>query len=224
LTTLNGVTFSAPKLQVLLLANNEKLETMPKQFLKGIENLKLYDLSNCRKLKSLPTEIGNLRQLTHLDLHECRGLESLPKEIGKLTQLTHLHLYRCEKLKSLPEMVGKFTQLIHLDLSYCFCLEKLPDPISHLQSLQWLNLADCRALKYLPSTMGDLRALQYLNLNGPSAFAVDICKLTSLTELEICEATCEIVEIWDQQLKLVKLKIFTISGCEQLRMLPNAIQ
>jgi hypothetical protein len=40
LTTLNGVTLSAPKLDVLLLAQNEKLEAMPKQFLKGIENLK----------------------------------------------------------------------------------------------------------------------------------------------------------------------------------------
>jgi Leucine-rich repeat (LRR) protein len=224
LTTLNGVTFSAPKLQVLLLANNWKLETLQKKFLKGIENLKVLDLSHCRKLKSLPREIGNLRQLTHLNLHACRGLKSLPQAIGKLTQLTHLHLHQCEKLKSLPEMVGKFTQLIHLDLSYCFRLEKLPDPISHLQSLQWLNLAFCNSLKYLPSTMGDLRSLQYLYLEGPSAFAVDICKLTGLTELTIFAATCEIVEICDQQLKLVKLKIFKISGCHQLRMLPNAIQ
>jgi disease resistance protein RPS2 len=43
LTTLNGVTFSAPKLDVLLLAQNEKLEAMPKQFLKGIENLKVLE-------------------------------------------------------------------------------------------------------------------------------------------------------------------------------------
>jgi Leucine-rich repeat (LRR) protein len=224
LTTLNGVTFSAPKLQVLLLAYNMKLETMPKQFLKGIQNLKVLDLSDCSKLKSLPREIGNLRQLTHLNLHMCSQLKSLPQAIGKLTQLTHLHLHACEKLKSLPEMVGKFTQLIHLDLSHCYRLEKLPDPISHLQSLQLLDLAECRALKYLPSTMGDLRSLQYLYLFGPSAFAVDICKLTALTDLGISRATCANVEICDQQLKLVKLKIFYITGCHQLRMLPNAIQ
>jgi hypothetical protein len=72
--------------------------------------------------------------------------------------------------------------------------------------------------------MGDLKSLQYLDLFGPSAFAVDICKLTVLTELVICAATCEIVEICDQQLKLVKLKIFKIWECHQLRMLPNAIQ
>jgi Leucine-rich repeat (LRR) protein len=71
LTTLNGVTFPAPKLQVLLLARNEKLEAMPKQFLKGIENFKVLNLSKFPKLKSLPREIENLRQLTHLDLDRC---------------------------------------------------------------------------------------------------------------------------------------------------------
>jgi hypothetical protein len=43
LTTLNGLTFSAPKLDVSFLAQNEKLEAMPKQFLKGIENLKVLE-------------------------------------------------------------------------------------------------------------------------------------------------------------------------------------
>jgi Leucine-rich repeat (LRR) protein len=72
LTTLNGVTFSAPKLEVLLLSRNWKLEAMPKQFLKGIENLKVLDLSNCFKLKSVPKEIGKLTQLTHLYLDHSK--------------------------------------------------------------------------------------------------------------------------------------------------------
>jgi hypothetical protein len=168
LTTLNGVTFSAPKLQVLLLARNEKLEAMPKQFLKGIKNLKVLDSSKCCKLESLPREIGNLRQLTHLDLEKCENLKSLPKKIGKLTQLTHLHLQWGVKLKCLPEEVGKLTQLIHLDLLACQQLKKLPKSIGYLESLQWLDLTACSDLKYLPSTMGDLRSLQYLSLAGPS--------------------------------------------------------
>jgi disease resistance protein RPS2 len=191
LTTLNGTTFCAPKLEVLLLAGNERLEAMPKQFLEGIENLKVLDLSKCCELKSLPREIGNLRQLTHLDLHGCRKLESLPKEIGKLTQLTHLDLQLCDlkslpkeigklrqlthldlqscKLKSLPKEVGKLTQLIHLNLSHCRDLERLPKSIGYLQSLQWFDLEYCDQLKDLPFTMGDLRSLKYLNLNGPSS-------------------------------------------------------
>jgi len=192
LTTLIGVTFFAPKLQVLLLARNERLEAMPKQFLKGIENLKVLDLGECYKLKSLPKEIGNLRQLTHLhlatclrleslpkeignlrqlthlDLAMCMKLESLPKEIGKLTQLTHLHLQSCWRLESLPKEIGKLTQLVHLDLSLYQDLKQLPKSIGYLQTLQWRNIKDFPGVKYLPSTMCDLRSLQYLNLDGSS--------------------------------------------------------
>jgi Leucine-rich repeat (LRR) protein len=213
LTTLNGVTFSAPKLEVLLLARNEKLETMPEQFLKGIENLKVLDLSKCHKLKSLPREIGNLRQLTYLDLDECNSLKSLPKEIGKLkqltnlyldhcwklkslpkeigklTQLTHLHLLCCEKLKSFPEEVGNLTQLIHIDLSSCNDITKLPKSIGYLQSLQWLSLRTCRHLKYLPSTIGDLKSLQYLSLTMNELWGKQSKKLYGETFRYICQLT-----------------------------------
>jgi Leucine-rich repeat (LRR) protein len=312
-TTLNGVTFSAPKLQVLLLPRNKRLEAMQKQFLKGIENLKVLDLAECHKLKSLPREIGNLRQLTHLDLSRsgleslpkeigkltqlthlhleycmdleslpketgkltqlvhldlsacvklkslpkeigkltqlthlylknCWKLESLPKEIGKLTQLTHLYLKKCQKLKSLPKEIGKLTQLVHLDLSFCYHLKQLPKSIGYLQSLQWFDVRMgglSSSLKYLPSTMGDLRALQYLSLDGLStnglwgeprcksygqAIAVDICKLTVLTELHISGVTCEVVQLCDQLSKLVNLKSFHIQDCDKLATLPDAIQ
>jgi hypothetical protein len=91
--------------------------------------------------------------------------------------------------------------------------------------------------------MGDLRFLQYLNLgHGASnglwgeqswklygqAFAVDICKLTALTELHIFGKTCEIVELCDQLSKwvskLVKLKSFHIYEFDKLGMLPDVIQ
>jgi Leucine-rich repeat (LRR) protein len=243
LTTLNGVTFSAPKLQVLLLGHNDKLKAMPKQFLKGIENLKVLDLSNCNTLKSLPREIGKLRQLTHLLLDMCRNLESLPKEIGKLTQLTYLNLFCCFEIKTLPIEIGKLTQLTHLHLGACEKLKCLPKKVGELTQLIHLDLFSCSNLKYCPSTMGDLRSLQYLNLNGPStnalwgkpswnlygqAFAVDICKLPTLTELHISGNTCEIVELcnqlWKLISKLVKLKSFHMSRFDKVNTVPDGIQ
>ncbi|CAM6047027.1 unnamed protein product, partial [Sphagnum compactum] len=242
LTTLNDVIFSAPKLEVLLLAQNEQLKVMPEQFLKGIENLKLLDLSNCNELKSLPRQIGNLRYLTHLYLRSC-DLKSLPQAIGNLRQLIHLDLKLCFKLKSLPKEIGKLTQLTHLDLGWCDKLQSLPKEVGELTQLIHLSLFFCRNLNYHPSTVGDLRSLQYLNLvasspNGywgnPSrqlhgqAFATYICKLTTLTELHISGKTCETLEQCDELSKLisklVKLKSLEIRDFEKLETLPDAIQ
>jgi Leucine-rich repeat (LRR) protein len=215
LTMLDGVTFSAPKLEVLLLSHNLKLEAMPKQFLKGIENLKVLDLSNCFTLKSVPKEIGNLTQLTHLYLNNS-------------------------KVRYLQEELGKLTQLIHLDLSWCLSLEKLPKSIGSLQRLQWLDLTHCRCP--LPSTMGDLKSIEYLSVAirsiyatmGKSwrkcgqAFAVDICKLTTLTKLHISGHLCATVEQCDQLLKLVsklvKLKSLHICDFSRLGTLPDAFR
>jgi Leucine-rich repeat (LRR) protein len=240
LTTLNDVTFSAPKLEILLLACNRRLEAMPKQFLKGIENLKVLDLRSCFELKYLPGEIGNLRQLTHLYLSECDELRSLPREIGNLRQLTHLDLRRC-KLKSLPKEIGKLTLLTYLDLTHCQEIKSLPKEVGELTQLIHLDLSFCHHLKYRFSTLDHLRSLQYLNLvctppNGvfgePSkngeAFVAYICRLTTLTNLHISGKICEILEQCDQLSnlvsKLVKLKSFHIHVADKLGTLPDAIQ
>jgi len=217
LIMLNGITFFAPKLQILLLNGNEQLEVMPKQFLKGIQNLKVLDLSNCFKLEFLPKELGNLNQLTHLVLWACLNLKYLPKELGKLTQL------------------------IHLDLGCCLKLEKLPKSIRHLQSLQWFNLQRCN-LNHLPSTIRDLTKLQYLNLHGchglsgkrvtgmqcwtlhDQADFQDICELPSLSKLFISGRSCaEILESPHLSM-LVKLKSFNIADFGNLETLSDAMQ
>jgi Leucine-rich repeat (LRR) protein len=213
LTTLNGVTFSAPKLQLLLLAGNQRLEAMPKQFLKGIENLKVLDLSECRKLKSLPGEIGTLRKLTHLYLEKCYELESLPREIGNLRELTHLQLAFSARFNTLPKEIGKLTQLTHLDLDGCYDLKTLPKSMGDLKALQ------CLSLFANPSGLWVKRSR-----NGQAFAAADICKLTTLTTLHISGGHCKTVELFDQLSQLVKLNKFHINGFCRLETLPDAIQ
>jgi Leucine-rich repeat (LRR) protein len=214
LTTLNAVTFSAPKLQLLLLAGNKWLEAMPKEFLKGIENLKVLDLSRCRKIKSLPGEIGNLRKLTHLYLRSCDELESLPREIGNLRELTHLQVAWCGQLNTLPKEIGKVTKLTHLNLKGCGKLNKLPKSMVDLRSLQKLNLVGVipNGLWVKPSRSGQ-------------AFAVaDICKLTTLTTLNMSGMYCNTVQRCDQLSQLVKLNKFDIRHFHVLETLPDSIQ
>ncbi|KAH9549403.1 hypothetical protein CY35_10G017600 [Sphagnum magellanicum] len=230
LTTLYRVTFSAPKLEVLLLSQNRSLSAMPKQFLKGIENLKVLDLSLCMSLKSLPREIVNLRELTHLYLTNCQRLESLPREIGDLRQLTHLNLAR-SGLKSLPKEIGKLTQLTHLDLQATH-LQSLPKEVGRLTQLIHLDLSEGEKGLKLPKSMGKLQSLQYLNLVGAASDRLwgkssskiygqaDICKSITLTTLHITGKTCETLEVS----KLVKLKSFRIKNFHKLETLPDTIQ
>jgi Leucine-rich repeat (LRR) protein len=225
LTTLNGVTFSAPKLQVLLLARNEKLEAMPKQFLRGIENLKALDLSKCRKLISLPREIGNLTQLTHLYLDFCQNLESLPEEMGKLTQLTRLHLNQCGSLKSLPKEVGKLTQLTHLHLNQCGNLKSLPKEVGKFTQLTHLHLNQCGNLKSLPKEVGNLTQLTLLHLNqcgNLKSLPKEVGKLTQLTHLHLNQ--CGNLKSLPKEVgKLTQLTHLHLNQCANLKSLPKEV-
>ena len=78
------------------------------------KKLKKLDLSQ-RDITSLPSEIGNLTNLTSLHLSSSE-ITTLPESIGNLTNLTSLHLSD-NKLTTLPESISNLTNLTSLDLS-----------------------------------------------------------------------------------------------------------
>ncbi|KAH9549420.1 hypothetical protein CY35_10G019000 [Sphagnum magellanicum] len=225
LTTLNDVIFSAPKLEVLLLSKNRGLKVMPKQFWKGIKNLKHLDLSNCYKLESLPGEIGNLRQLTHLHLKSCGNLKSLPRKIGNLRQLTHLDLHHCDKLESLPKEIGKLTQLTHLDLQHCDKLESLPRKIGNLRQLTHLDLHHCDQLESLPKEIGKLTQLTHLDLqhcDKLKSLPRKIGNLRQLTHLDLHH--CDQLESLPKEVgKLTQLVYLNLSFCSNLKYHPSTV-
>lgn len=90
-----------------------------------------------RKLKTLPTEVGQLANLKVLYLSD-NNLASLPAEIGKLSQLQKLHL-RNNQLTSLPVEIEQLSQLKLLDLTNNK-LTSLPAEIGKLSQLTDLFL------------------------------------------------------------------------------------
>lgn len=112
-------------------------------------------------LESLPSEIGNLTNLTSLDLSDNR-LTSLPLEIGRLANLRRLDL-NYAGLTSLPSSIGALTRLEHLDLGDND-LESLPPEIGGLGRLAYLELVG-NHLACLPAEMGDLASLEEVNLS-----------------------------------------------------------
>ena len=91
------------------------------------------------KLTNIPSEIGQLTNLSHLFLNSNQ-LTSLPPEIGQLTKLTHLYL-RNNQLTSLPPEIGQLKNLTKLHLRDNQ-LTSLPPEIVKLNNLSILGLRD----------------------------------------------------------------------------------
>ena len=66
----------------------------------------------------IPSEIGNLTNLTYLGLINNELTGEIPSEIGNLTNLTYLNLNNNELTGQIPSEIGNLTNLIHLYLSF----------------------------------------------------------------------------------------------------------
>jgi len=155
----------------------ELLEIIRKAKLEGATTLDL----RSKRLTSLPSEIGQLTQLTDLNL-TYNQLSTLPPEIGQLTHLTLLDL-RYNELTALPKEIGKLTQLKELNL-YSNQLMALPTEIGQLIKLTELFL-HCNQLTLLPPDIGKLTQLNqlWLDNNKLTSLPPEIVKLTKLEQL-----------------------------------------
>jgi len=129
-------------------------------------------------LTNLPSEIGNLTELTFLNLINNQ-LTSLPAEIGKLTELAILYILN-NQLTSLPTEIGNFDSLNVLWLGNNQ-LTSIPSEIGNLKSLTILYLYDNK-LNIVPSEIGNLTALTELNLSNNQLTRIPP-EIGNLTEL-----------------------------------------
>jgi internalin A len=114
------------------------------------------------RLTELPTEIGQLTNLTKLYLWGNQ-LRELPAEIGQLANLVGLYLSG-NQLRSLPAEIGQLVNLIHLYL-FDNQLSRLPAEIGQLVNLTELHLYNNR-LSGLPESLKGIRSLKYLFLHN----------------------------------------------------------
>jgi len=92
---------------------------------------------NNNKLKKLPKEIGELKDIRWINL-ENNQLEQLPKEIWDLKKLEYLNLSN-NKLTELPKEIGQLINLKKLWLSHNQ-IKALPEEMKHLIKLECLYL------------------------------------------------------------------------------------
>jgi len=111
-------------------------------------------------LQTLPKEIGQMTNLTHLIL-DNHQLTELPEEIGELTQLNYLYLNH-NALTRLPSSFAKLTSLVRLELSHN-PLASFPAEILSCKRLHTLWVKNC-GFEALPTNINQLNHLETLDL------------------------------------------------------------
>lgn len=119
------------------------------------------DLSR-KKLKALPEEIKNFRNLQILNISH-NDLKELPAWIGDLTSLQSLDVSN-NKLKEIPASIGRLTNLVYLGLNRNV-IEGLPHEIGQCSNLVVLEMWD-NEVDSLPEEIKNLHNLETLELRG----------------------------------------------------------
>jgi len=136
---------------------------------------------------TLPSEVGNLTELTVLKLNQCNLSGDLPKELYSLTNLTELWLQNGKITGSFPAELGQLKKLSKFYIDRNQISGPLPAEIGELTELTMLNIANTQISGGFPA--------EFVNCK----------KMTTL--MAYSTAMTELPDYWDQlpELKTVQL-------------------
>ncbi|KAJ1267060.1 hypothetical protein BS78_07G026900 [Paspalum vaginatum] len=164
-----------------------------------IESLLYLDISDCRRIQSLPKSFVNLKKLVHLDCSNCISLtQQVDKALGVLNNLQYLNLSRlgagwytiqAAPLYGVPEIIRGFFKLRYLCLSYA-----------------------------LDHTF----AISQSATNETFSFVECICTLSTLEHLDLSH-NCNIANVPERIASLRKLHTLDLSFCIRLVRLPECL-
>jgi len=154
----------------------------------GITRLRMEDTS---LRGSIPTEIGNLKQLEYLMLDGNMITGTLPSTLGNLSNLKWLSLPRNNISGSIPSTFGNLNNLQFMDLHKNRLSGSIPSTLGNLSKLEYMIILNHNSISgtipsdlgrlsmllgfdadyneltgSIPTTFGNLRNLENLNLRG----------------------------------------------------------
>lgn len=170
-------------------------------------------------LSLLPTEIGQLTNLTELNL-TGNHLDTIPPEICQLTKLKQLYLSG-NQLTLLPPEIGRLINLEVFSLSHNLLMAQLSSEIGKLINLIRLDLS-YNKLTLLPPNIGYLTKLMRLDLsnNDLTNLPEEIGQLKNLLVLYL--DSTQLTKLPPSIGQLTKLTMLYLS-CNRLKTLPSSI-
>ena len=184
LSTWHGVSVSNGWVTSLDLRGNNLTGTIPAELgnLSNLTHLRLYnnDLSG-----RIPIELGNLLNLTDLDLSYNELGGTIPAELGSLSNLIELELQGNNLSGAIPPQLGDLTNFTSLRLGSNELSGAIPVELDNLTQLNRLELQDNNLSGAIPVELGNLTKLEHLYFENNSSLTGALPQsLTGLTKLE----------------------------------------
>nr|NIO82508.1 hypothetical protein [Candidatus Aminicenantes bacterium]NIQ68369.1 hypothetical protein [Candidatus Aminicenantes bacterium]NIT24412.1 hypothetical protein [Candidatus Aminicenantes bacterium] len=158
-----------------------------------VENnhVKEIDLSYNELGGTIPSEIGDLSQLTKLDLKQDGSPQSydpisgpIPTTIGSLGQLRYLDFSGNDFNGNIPTEIGNLTNLEYLNLDNNELTGSIPSSLGNLVNLQTLRILDNQLSGSIPGSLTNLVNLRYLDLGSNDLGGNIPSEIGNLTLLE----------------------------------------
>ncbi len=148
------------------------------------------DLSENGLNGTIPSELGNLTNLTTLSLWDNELSGTIPPELTNLTNLEFLYLDGNQLSGPIPPGLGKVTNLQEVYLSENNLSGTIPSELGRLTNLKGLYLYDNELSGPIPSELGNLSNLEGLGLWGnqlSGPIPSELGNLSNLTWLHISD-------------------------------------
>jgi len=124
------------------------------------------ELNQNNLVGAIPTELGDLEELTTLWLDDNSLSGSIPSELGQLAKLENLWICSNGLSGGIPTELGNLTSLEWLDLGGNALTGTIPSELGALSGLAYLFLEDNKLSGAIPAELSGLTNLEWLYLYG----------------------------------------------------------
>ena len=187
ITNWNGITVTDNRVKSLNLQGSSqtalKIEsTIPSQ-LGNLTNLTRLDLSNNQLTGNIPTQLGSLTKATKIYISSNQLTGNIPTQLGNLSEATTLDLSANQLTSSIPSELGNLPKIANLYLSSNQLTGNIPTQLGNMTTTETLDLSNNQLTGNIPTQLGSLTQIRTLNLHYNQLSGSIPSELGSLTQI-----------------------------------------